>query len=87
MPNTQEEWGLISEKFERRWNCIGAWAENTLKLKHPRTQGQCISITKKINSVFLMALADAEFKFTFIDIGSLGRDFDGRVFSRYIKIN
>ena len=67
MPNTTAEWKIISEKFESRWNIpntIGALDGKHVHINHPRDAGSMFFNNKGSHSIFLMALVDADKKFT-----------------------
>lgn len=79
VPCTTQSWLNIAKGYEDKWNfpnCIGALDVRRVQTQAPHN---CES-EKKINSIVLMALADAEYKFTYIDVVAHGRD--AGVFSR-----
>lgn len=85
MPSTVEKWEEIANEFEERWNfpnCIGALDGKHCTIQAPAKCGSEYFNYKKCNSVVLMALVDAGYKFIFIDVGDFGRNSDGGVFAR-----
>jgi len=83
--STEERWREISDAFRKCSyfpNCLGA-----IDRKHT-----CIRVTKfprsgsmNLNykcyfSIVLMAIADSDYKFTYVDIGAYGKDYDSSVF-------
>lgn len=87
VPSTADEWKAIAKVFEERWNlpnCCGAIDGRHCELTSPSNTGSMYYNYKKTYSIVLLALADGEYNFTFVDVGSAGRDSDGGVFSRCV---
>lgn len=78
-PPTIEDWINISDHFEKRANfphCIGAIDGKHIRMIKPRGSGSEYFNYKKYFSVVLMAVADSNYCFTYIDVGSFGHDGD-----------
>lgn len=85
MPDpTSETWDHIAAEFERKWqfqNCVLAIDGKHVTIRKPLLSGSSFYNYKKDFSVVLMAVVDANYRFTYVDIGSMGRFPDGNVFS------
>lgn len=85
VPSTEEEWNNIATRFEERWNfprCIGALDGKHISIQPPPNSGSHFYNYKGFNSIVLMALADADLKFIYIDVGTNGRVSDGGVWAK-----
>jgi hypothetical protein len=76
---TRTTWSQIVNDFWDPWNlpnCNGA-----IDRKHLKVQASPNSSSKffNTNTIFLLALVDARYKFTFVDIGLYGRNSDGGI--------
>lgn len=83
MPSTESEWKHISKQFEDVWNfpnCIGALDGKHVEFRPPRSMGSYYHNYKGGNSIVLLALTDAQYKFLCVDVGCNGRISDGGVF-------
>lgn len=72
---TAELWKKIAEKFYTIWNfpnCIGAVDGKHIQIQCPPKTGNLYYNYKQFFSIVLMAAADAEYKFTWVDIGDYG---------------
>lgn len=84
MPETADDWRLIAENFNDKWNfplCLGAIDGKHVVVKAPSNTGSLYYNYKGSFSVILLALVDANLKFICVDVGSYGRNSDGGVFA------
>ncbi|KAG8239271.1 hypothetical protein J437_LFUL019151 [Ladona fulva] len=80
-PN-EEEWIAISEKFSSKANfpqCLGAIDGKHVRIVKPAFSGSNFFNYKKYFSIVLMAIADADYCFTYVDVGAYGKDNDSNV--------
>ena len=82
-PENQEQWEAVALEFERKWNfhhCIGAIDGKHIVMQAPARSGSFFFNYKKSHSIVLMAVCNANYEFTILDIGDTGRNSDGGVF-------
>jgi len=83
---TKEQWQLTATEIERRANfphCLlmgHRW--ETYSSNQNGTQGLDILQFQGFFSVVLMAVADTDYHFVYVDIGSYGKDCDSTIFKR-----
>lgn len=84
---TCEQWLKISKEFfhlSNFPNCIGAIDGKHIRIKTPYNSGSLYYNYKHYSSIVLLALADANYCFTSIDVGAYGREGDCHIFNRSI---
>lgn len=89
VPQTESEWTAIEMAFAERWNfpnCLAAMDGKHFLIKSPRYSGSYYFHYKHTFSLVLLALADAGYKFLFVDIGANGRVYDGGVFKNSLLL-
>ncbi|XP_064474037.1 uncharacterized protein LOC135388411 [Ornithodoros turicata] len=82
--STEEREGLAST-FEQRWNfpdCIGAIDGKHVTIECLRKTGRSNFNCKRTFSKVLMAIADAEYKFLYVSMGSPRSESDGGIFAK-----
>lgn len=83
-PMTTEEWKDISKNFSDRWNfhhCLGALDGKHIAMKCPKNGGSLYYNYKGFHSIILMALVDADYKFSWVEVGNHGSAGDAQVFN------
>ena len=84
-PTTSEEWRVIAEEFEHRWNAphaCGAVDEKHVAIKKPPRSGSLYYNYTGFFSVVLMALVDANYRFLWVDVRGDGAMSDGQIFNK-----
>ncbi|XP_067941056.1 uncharacterized protein [Watersipora subatra] len=80
-PSSVEEWKMIAHGFDK-WNfphCIGSLDGKHITLQKPKNAGSTFFNYKQRESIILMAICDADYKFVIVDIGQPGSRSDGGV--------
>nr|CAH7717953.1 unnamed protein product [Callosobruchus chinensis] len=83
MPTIEANWDNIADDFMQKWNfpnCVGAIDGKHVNLKAPVNSGSFNFNYKHSHSIVLLGLADANYQFTYINVGSAGRNSDGGVY-------
>lgn len=83
-PNSPQAWKEVANKFSKKWNfhnTLGALDGKHIAIKCPPNSGSLYYNYKHFYSIILMALADADYKFLYVDIGANGSASDGGVFN------
>ncbi|CAH1956465.1 unnamed protein product [Acanthoscelides obtectus] len=81
---TVEIWKNIALEYERKWqfyNCLGAVDGKHVAIRKPLLSGSSFFNYKQYFSVVLMATVDANYRFTSVNVGSMGRFSDGNIFA------
>lgn len=84
LPPTDREWKDIANSFWQKWNfpnCIGALDGKHMVIECPPNSASKYYCYKKTFSIVLLGLVDADYKFTVLDIGGLGKNSDGCIFA------
>ncbi|XP_051153689.1 uncharacterized protein LOC127276973 [Leptopilina boulardi] len=80
---TPTEWKAVADEYEARWkfpNCIGALDGKHIRIIKPPHSASAFFNYKKFFSFVLMAMCDANYTFTWIDVGDYGGLSDSSVF-------
>jgi len=82
---TLKEWQKIQLGFNEIWNfpgCCGAIDGKHIVIKAPPSAGSEYYNYKGTNSIVLLGIVDHNYCFSYIDVGSYGRNADGGVFQQ-----
>ena len=83
VPQTKEDWKVISDQFAQRWNfqhALGALDGKHVRIRKPPRSGSVYFNYKKYFSIILFALVDADYKFVWVDCGANGASSDASIF-------
>lgn len=84
-PLYTENWNSISQEFEKNANfpnCLGAIDGKHVRIISPHNSGSLYYNYKNFFSIVLLAVCDSNYCFSYIDIGSYGKDCDSTIFKR-----
>ncbi|XP_049769167.1 uncharacterized protein LOC126106816 [Schistocerca cancellata] len=82
LPATEEEWLKIAKEYEEKWNfprCLGAIDGRHIDTVAPPSSGTVYFNYKECFSIVLLAIAGANYRIIYADVGTQGRISDGGV--------
>ncbi|KAK4314107.1 hypothetical protein Pmani_014596 [Petrolisthes manimaculis] len=85
LPTSSSEWQEVASTFSTAWNfpnCLGALDGKRFLVIKPSNSGSEYFDYKSHNSVIMLALVDADYKFLYVDVGGQGRASDAGVWDR-----
>lgn len=83
LPENANDWISIAQDYNNKWNfphCLGAIERKHIVIQCPGNSGSEFYNYKGTFSIVLMALVDANYFISYIDVGCQGRISDGGVF-------
>ncbi|XP_060810720.1 uncharacterized protein LOC132904419 [Amyelois transitella] len=83
LPDTKYEWEQIADAFYNKANfphCIGAVDGKHIRMKKPSHSGSMYMNYKNFFSIVLLAVVDSNYRFTYISVGSYGKECDSSIF-------
>ena len=84
-PSSKEEWALVSQEFEDKWqfpNCLGAIDGKHIVIIPPPNSGSNYYNYKHTNSIVLLAVAGPNYECLFADVGSNGTMNDSGIWNK-----
>ena len=83
--SAEDQWKAISYEFRLEWNFphgLGALDGKHIAMECPHDGGSAFYNYKNFHSIVLMAICDARYCFTLVDIGGYGRENDAGLLSQ-----
>lgn len=83
LPTTGDDWESIARGFKKNTNfphCIGAIDGKHIRIIQPVNSGSLYYNYKHYFSIVLLAICDANYNFTYIDVGAYGKSSDSGIF-------
>ncbi|KAK2703648.1 uncharacterized protein LOC136041670 [Artemia franciscana] len=84
-PPEKDDFYAIARDFYEIWNfphCIGAIDGKHCRIQCPANSGSDFNNFHEFHSIVLMAVADAHYKFIYVDVGAKGKENDSSIFAR-----
>lgn len=85
MPNNAEEWKKVGYGFHKRWNfphALGALDGKHIRVRNPPRSGSRYFNYKKYYSIVMLAVADSNYKFLYMEVGAVGSESDGGIYAQ-----
>lgn len=85
-PLTAEQLAIVAKNFENLWhfpNCIGCIDGKHIVIQAFRNSGSSNYNYKGSHSVVLLAICDANYRFTYVSIGAPGKESDAGIFDKW----